>query len=198
MIKKIVKRVIRRMGFDLVRYSGRRPRAFPPDFDEEVIEIIRTIKPYTMTSFERLFMLIRAVEYVVRTNIPGSIVEYGGWRGGSMMAVAHVLKRLGKDDRDLYLFDTYEGMTRPTDIDIDCEGNPALIGFERTKRTDETSEWCYASIEEVQRNLGTTGYNTERLKFIKGKVEDTIPRSAPDEIALLRLDTDWYESEVYL
>ena len=71
---------------------------------------------------------------------------------------------------------------------------PALVTFERTKRTSDSSEWCHTSIVQVQRNLVSTGYNTDRLKFIKGKVEDTIPRSAPNQISLLRLDTDWYES----
>ena len=195
MIKTISKKLIRRLGFDLVRYSGKQPKeSFPRDFDEEAAEIIRTVEPYTMTSVERLFSLIQAVRYVVRADIPGSIVECGVWRGGSMMAIAHALKRLAKDDRDLYLFDTYEGMTSPTDFDISPSGEPALVKFHRTKRTNDTSEWCYVPIEQVQRNLVNTGYSTDRMNFIKGKVEDTIPCSAPNQISLLRLDTDWYES----
>ena len=190
MIMTIVKRLVRRMGFNMVRSKN----LFPPDFDEEAIEIIRAVKPYTMTSVERLFALIHAVKYIERRNIPGSVVECGVWKGGSMMPVAHVLKRLGKEDRDIYLFDTYEGMTRPTDFDVNYAGKHALIKFERVKRTNDSSEWAYATIEQVQRNLYSTGYNRQRLKFIQGKVEDTLPGSAPEQIALLRLDTDWYES----
>ena len=193
MFNTIAKRLIRRLGFDLVRYT--QPQLLiPPDFDEEVIHIINTVKPYTMTSVERLFALIQAVKYVVSANIPGSIVECGVWQGGSMMAVAHTLKRLGKSDIDLYLFDTYEGMTRPTDVDIDYVGTPASIRFERAKKIGDTSEWAYASVEQVQSNLVSTGYDTDRVKLIKGKVEDTLPDSAPSQISLLRLDTDWYES----
>ena len=188
MFKTIAKKLIK-------RYTGKQTHLlFPPDFDEDTIDIIRTVQPYSTTSVERLFALIHAVKYVVKANIPGSIVECGVWRGGSMMAVAHTLKRFGKGDIDLYLFDTYEGMTRPTEVDIDHAGNPAPIKFERKQRITSTSDWCYASIEEVQINLFSTGYNTDRLKFIKGKVEDTIPDSAPSQISLLRLDTDWYES----
>ena len=95
---------------------------------------------------------------------------------------------------DLYLLDTYEGMTRPTDVDIDYAGKPASIEYERTKRTIDSSAWCYASIEQVQHNLASTGYDMDRVKLIKGKVEDTIPDLAPSQISLLRLDTDWYES----
>jgi len=195
MIKAIIKGLIRHVAFDLGRDSVRQTQeSFPVDFDEEAIEIIRIVKPYTMTSVERLFALIQAVRYIVRANIGGSIVECGVWQGGSMMAVAHTIKRLGKDDRDMYLFDTYEGMTRPTDVDKSYADETASIEFERTKKTSDTSDWCYASIEQVQRNLVSTGYDPDRFKFIKGKVEDTIPRSAPSQISLLRLDTDWYES----
>ena len=49
-------------------------------------------------------------------------------------------------------------------------------------------------MEQVKRNLGSTGYDMASIKFIKGKVEQTIPREAPAQISLLRLDTDWYES----
>ena len=51
-----------------------------------------------------------------------------------------------------------------------------------------------ASLEEVQKNMSLTKYPTEKIHFVKGKVEDTIPDKAPEKIAILRLDTDWYES----
>ena len=194
MIKTMGKRLIRRMGFDVVRYAQSQQGSFPPDFDDEAVEIIRAVKPYTVTNLERLFALIQAVRYLVRANIAGSMVECGVWQGGSMMAVAHTLKRLGTEDRDLYLFDTYEGMTRPTAVDVTYSGTSAVVEFQRTQKTDGTSGWLLVPLEQVQRNLLSTGYNPERLHFIKGKVEETLPGAPPTEIALLRLDTDWYES----
>src|SRR5262249_9722194 len=162
--------------------------------DDEAVEIIRAVKPYTVTNLERLFALIQAVRYLVRANIAGSMVECGVWQGGSMMAVAHTLKRLGTEDRDLYLFDTYEGMTSPTAVDVTYSGTSAVAEFQRTQKTDETSGWLSVPLEQVQRNLLSTGYPPERLHFIKGKVEETLPGAPPTEIALLRLDTVWYES----
>lgn len=147
-----------------------------------------------MTSPERAFALIQAVKYVVRANVPGSIVECGVWRGGSMMAVAYALQALGACDRDLYLFDTFEGMARPTDADIAYTGTNAETEFELKKTGTDSSEWCRAALDDVRSNLFSTGYDKDRLKFIKGKVEETIPDLAPDEISILRLDTDWYES----
>jgi O-methyltransferase len=39
-----------------------------------------------------------------------------------------------------------------------------------------------------------TGYPKDKIHFIKGKVKDAIPENLPESLALLRLDTDWYES----
>ncbi len=202
-MKRIVRQLIRRTGFDVVRYRSTPPQTaslaevkpvFPPDFDPEAIDIIQAVQPYTMTSPERIFALIQAVRYVAQANIPGDIVECGVWRGGSMMAAALTLRRLGQDKTNLYLFDTYEGMTKPGDPDVGYAGQPAMIEFEATKRSEDSSSWCYAPLEEVRQNMASTGYDMNRVKFIKGKVEETLPGSAPARISLLRLDTDWYES----
>ena len=67
---------------------------FPPDFDDESIAMICRVQPYTMTSPERLFALRQSVQYLVRHNITGAMVECGVWRGGSMMAVALTLPAL--------------------------------------------------------------------------------------------------------
>lgn len=50
------------------------------------------------------------------------------------------------------------------------------------------------TLEEVRSNLLGTGYPAERVTFVKGRVEDTLPRVLPGPIALLRLDTAYYES----
>ena len=111
-----------------------------------------------------------------------------------MMAVAYVLLKEKKQNRNLYLFDTYEGMSKPTDLDISFEGKKADSQFEENKKGEDSSDWCFASLNEVKQNVLKTGYSSEKLHFIKGKVENTLPENAPKQIALLRLDTDWYES----
>ena len=54
--------------------------------------------------------------------------------------------------------------------------------------------WSFSPIEETRRNVLSTGYSPDRVHFVKGPVEQTIPANAPETIALLRLDTDFYES----
>jgi len=166
--------------------------AFPLDFEEADTELCRRVGPYTMTTPARIYALIRAVEYVSARELPGALVECGVWRGGSMMAVALTLLRLGIRDRDLYLFDTFSGMTEPTDEDVERSGKRAADLLVEENRDSDV--WAIASLDEVRGALFSVGYPQERIHFVQGPVEETLPTSAPDEIALLRLDTDWYSS----
>jgi hypothetical protein len=145
-----------------------------------------------MTSYERIFSLCKSVEYIVQHSIPGDFVECGVWKGGSMMAIARTLINK-RANRELYLFDTFEGMSTPTEVDVSIKGVSATTALAKeSKRTGPN--WAYSPLDEVKRNLLATGYDQTLVKFVKGKVEDTIPGQAPSQIALLRLDTDWYES----
>jgi hypothetical protein len=147
-----------------------------------------------MTGSERVNALIDAVQYLVRNKIDGAMVECGVWKGGSAMAIALTLKKMGVENRDLYLYDTFSGMSAPSDVDVSIGGANAYEKFTRTKTSEETSDWCLSPLEQVKENIFSTGYTKDRLYFVKGKVEDTIPKEIPNKIALLRLDTDWYES----
>jgi len=194
-MKNIIKKIVQNSGYD-IRKKGSFdiPPEFPSDFTENDIEIIKKVKPFTLTSNERIYALLQATKYVIHNDVPGDIIECGVWRGGSMMAVALTLLKEKKSEKDLYLFDTYEGMSKPTDLDVSFEGKKADNQFEENKRNEDSADWCLASLDEVKQNVIKTGYNTEKLHFIKGKVENTLPEYAPKQIALLRLDTDWYES----
>jgi O-methyltransferase len=163
--------------------------------NDEERATLRVILPYTMTDVARTLSLIHAVRYIEHNSVPGDIVECGVWRGGSMMAVARTLLNMGVSDRQLHLYDTFEGMTAPTSRDIDFAGVPAAESFNKYKFENAVgSDWCFSSLEEVKSNMESTGYPPSNIHYVKGKVEDTLPGRVPDAIALLRLDTDWYES----
>jgi len=104
------------------------------------------------------------------------------------------LKHLGFEDRELFLYDTFTGMTKPGEIDVSSSGKPALNEFSKRKTSEDSSTWCLSSLDEVKENLFSTFYPQEKIHFIEGKVEETIPNHIPEQIAILRLDTDWYES----
>ena len=182
LVKK-TRQFVRSMGFDIIKYP-------PLDLEKYAYEIINSIQDYTMTSPA----LCESVKYVVNKRIPGDIVECGVWKGGSMMAVAKTLLMLEDTSHDLWLFDTFEGMSQPTKKDISIFGSSAKKLLDDSQKTNEDSIWCYSPLEEVKERILSLGYPEKKIHFIKGMVEETIPKQSPSKIALLRLDTDWYES----
>jgi len=173
---------------------ARRPkqRPLPPDVDDDARAVLETVLPFTMTSPERILALRDAVRHVCRHEIPGDIVECGVWRGGSMMAAALTLLECGARRR-LHLFDTFAGMPPPAAVDRDFSG---VLAAERLAAEDPLAghTWCHSPLADVRANLLSTGYPAERVRFVAGRVEETLPGEAPEQIAILRLDTDWYES----
>ena len=189
-MKELVRRAFRALGYDLV------PRVLPADMDTRFAQIAVVCAPFTMTPRERLYGLYQAVCYVTAAHVPGDIVECGVWRGGSCMAAALTLIDLGSTARDIYLYDTFAGMTKPGEFDVDQRSTRALATWERSQRGD-VNRWCYASLDEVRSNLFSTGYPPERLRFVAGDLLATLPATAPQTIAILRLDTDFYESTTH-
>jgi O-methyltransferase len=185
-------------GYRLTRAPAEAPRPaakrerFPADFDEDQRAIIAAVRPYTMTGNAKLHALITATRYIQEHAIPGAVVECGVWRGGSMHAVARTLDKAGDHSRDLYLFDTFEGMSEPSEHDRRHDGRTAaqlLAASDRSARV-----WAEASLDDVRDGFTQVPYPAERIHYVPGTVEETVPGQAPEQIALLRLDTDWYES----
>jgi hypothetical protein len=189
--------LLRQTGFDIVRYRSNAISGTVSQKSDSPITaddaIWSAVAPYTMTSRERVQAAVDAARYVNDYQIPGSIVECGVWRGGSSMAMALALIERGDVSREMFLFDTFEGMPPPTELDKDFHGSPALDQLLSTPK--EAAVWCHATLDDVRANMGRTAYPADKLHFIRGQVEQTIPQPelhAP--IAILRLDTDWYES----
>ncbi len=193
-LKSVVMGSLGALGFEIRRKHKNTIGDVPSDMEPDKVEIIRAVAPYTMTSAERVYSLIGAVDYVIERGIEGDIVECGVWRGGSMLSVAMRLKELKVTDHKLWLYDTYEGMSAPDENDFSKRSGDAAVKFAETQTSEDSSDWCCASLEDVQANIKLADYPEKNIKFIKGKVEDTIPSNIPEKIALLRLDTDWYAS----
>ena len=187
-LRNLARRINRRL-----RYPLRDDYEFD-DVTPREWEIMRAIGPRTMTSPERVVALMRAVEHLHRSGVAGDIVECGVYRGGSIMAAAMRLMDFDSVERNLYLYDTFEGMPAPGAEDTDLHGQPAVEHFAPLRISDTSSDWARAGLDEVQANVFGTGYPKERFQFVRGMVEETIPGVVPERIALLRLDTDWYES----
>lgn len=97
------------------------------DLSSDELEIYETVKPFTMTSIERVVAVIQATRYIVENNIKGDFVECGVWQGGSIMAACLTLLKMDAADRQIYLYDTFSGMSEPTDKDVQYDGEQAAI-----------------------------------------------------------------------
>lgn len=183
----VARNVMGRMGFDIARQDS----AF---LEPEFTAYHQRCAPFTMVSRERLYAHFVAVRYVVENGIEGDIVECGVWRGGTSMLGALTLLGMKETSRQLWLYDTFAGMTEPTSDDVSPWNEVNARSLWRKNQKHNVNKWCFAPLEEVQNNLASTSYPAEKIRFIKGDVVETLHTSVPDKIAVLRLDTDWYES----
>lgn len=191
MAKKLIKNIARKMGIEITKINS----SLPVDMENDFIQLYNQCKPFTMTSIDRMYALYKSIEYICKKNIDGDMAECGVWKGGSSMLMALTLIKSNASNRKIILYDTYEGMSKPTKYDVDIHGIQADKQLSNQKKNnDVNSIWCYETINEVKKNLYSTGYPKENLQFVKGKVEHTIPANIPNSLSLLRLDTDWYES----
>jgi O-methyltransferase len=160
--------------------------------ESEVEEIVQQAEPMTMTGRERIEALVRAVEYIVENRIAGDFVECGVWKGGSLYAMMLTLQRLGDNGRHLWGYDTFTGMTAPAELDVSIHGeNAQQIYSDHAKRGEQ---WLAIPRTTVAKNLYRSGYAMEKVRLVEGDVQLSLRHDLPSSIAILRLDTDWYES----
>ena len=153
----------------------------------------------TMVPRAHLTFLQRVLGELNTAGVVGDVVECGVWKGGCCMWMMHCQKA-HNTDRTFYLYDTFDGMTFP---DSDKDADEAKSLFDKIVQGAYTrpydawhgeKKWAYAPIDLVKRNVGAVGYAAEHIVYVDGDVRETLLRTTPAKIALLRLDTDWYES----
>lgn len=149
--------------------------------------------PYTVTHLDTILDLIETTEKIVHNHVTGDIVECGVHCGGSCMIIANVLQHY-QDERTIWMYDTYDGIPIPDEVDVALDGRPLRDLFFEQNRLDEdgNSSWCYTNLDHVKENMSTCNYSGT-INYIQGLVEDTIPNRIPEQIALLRIDVDLAE-----
>jgi hypothetical protein len=168
-------------------------KKYPEIDDPEFFRIARLVRKHTISDVVAQWALYKSIAYIVKNNIPGDIMECGVWNGGSILLAAYALLHFGDTSRRLYLYDTFEGMPRPSEVDFDNAGQSALKYWESL--TSQGKIWGFGGTEEMVREVvHTAGYPQDQFVFVKGLVEDTIPATLPERVSLLRLDTDFYNS----
>lgn len=191
MLRKFIRRTLWDKGYEVVKRDDQTD-IIEKDFWEAYSKIINI----TASNLSRMYNLYNSVQYIVEAKIPGDLVECGVFSGGNPFLMARALIKLNDTSRRIYCYDTFAGMSKPIDIDRNYKGKSAFIEWQEKQREGH-NEWQYAPLEKVQKLLFSSGYPKEKFVFVKGKVEDTIPGTIPEKIALLRLDTDFYESTLH-
>ncbi len=159
----------------------KQPKVKEPDLDpimeQEFAHVFGKVREFTMTSKERAYALYKSVQYIVKAGIDGDFVECGTWKGGSAMVMAYALLEMGEKNRRIFLYDTFEGMSKPTKEDFRSSNKELYAEPEwRSKQKKDYNEWCFSPLSEVKKNMLSTGYPNDKIIFVKGKVENTIPK----------------------
>ena len=167
------------------------------DFEKKTLEIA---SKYSMTGFERMFFLIKALRQIQIDDVEGDFVECGVWRGGNLILFQKMIEKLNFNNRKIFAYDTFSGMSQPSkeDSNINNESAEKILNSLKKKKVDPEKNIIFAkcNLEDVKKNFEMNTENNDNLICIKGEVEKTlkIVENLPTKISLLRLDTDWYES----
>jgi hypothetical protein len=203
-IKKIIKNVLPYYVVKSVQEKNRRKniqKLYPIELTEDEKKLIDYVVENNLTrvSRERLFATLMSCKYVLQNNLDGDFVECGVWRGGNSIIAAGIFK-MYNSCKKVYLYDTFQGMTAPTEVDtrLGEDGSAAKEALDTTE-LDKNKKWtmniwCYASIDDVKANFSTLDLLSENVVFVQGDILKTLDTTIPDKISVLRLDTDWYES----
>ena len=161
-----------------------------------LIENIKISKMYSMTGEKRMSHLTKAIKYIFENKIDGDFVECGVWQGGNLILMQRLLD-FYNENRNIYGYDTFEGMTKPNKFDSDINDKASDLMSNQNKIVNVNSEniWCYSDLDTVKTNF-KKHTNSNNVKLIKGDVGVTLKenKNLPNKISLLRLDTDFYES----
>lgn len=164
---------------------------------EEQKQLMHLSGKYSMTSLIRRWSLIQSIKYINDKKIDGDFVECGVWKGGNLLIFEKLNLKFNLRKK-IYAYDTFAGMSEPTEYDKDLAQKNAKVEWNKNAQNKEInySFNCYAGLNEVKNNLKENLVKIDNINLIEGKVESTLVNKVnlPNKISILRLDTDWYES----
>ncbi|WP_205808112.1 TylF/MycF/NovP-related O-methyltransferase [Micromonospora sp. HNM0581] len=170
------KHLLRNRGLELVlrfpfdadaRANG---RDWPPEAD-------------TMIGLRRLDNLERCLRDVLDQQVPGDLIETGVWRGGAVIFMRGMLRAYDDQDRSVWVADSFRGLPKPE--------------AHRTEDVEDalwTQPFLAVSLDQVKNNFRRYGLLDERVQFLPGWFQDTLPTAPVERLSLIRLDGDLYDS----
>ncbi len=195
MIKLLKRQLLNLLNyFDLEVINKKQIIVELSNYDKELIELV---SKYSMTTRIRIYNLLQALKYVKQKSIKGDFVECGVWKGGNLILFQKFIEKDFKDEnRTIFAFDTFEGMNEPDENDFDLKTKISAKNLLEVEKDKKSNLWGVCSLEDVKENILENCSSLKNIKFVKGKVENTLDDldNLPQKISVLRLDTDWYKS----
>jgi hypothetical protein len=171
-MKQFVKKLLHRSGYQLSNLEIRHRDIFA---DRDFAKVYDAARENTATPVEGVYALYTVTRYLVDFNIPGALLDGAAWKCGGTIAMAETLRTIGKTDREIFAFDLFDQPDR------------------QGKRY-----WDAVDFAAVKERVYGRDYPKERLHLVAGDVMDTVPTTAPAQIALLRMDSGRAEVTRYL
>jgi O-methyltransferase len=133
----------------------------------------------TMVGTKQLDNIQFCITDVLKHKIPGDVIECGAWRGGATIFMRGVLRAYGDTERSVWVADSFEGLPASR-FHAPGFGQGAMA----------------VSLEEVKENFTRYGLLDERVRFLKGYFNKTLPTAPIAALSVLRADGDLYESQM--
>lgn len=170
-------RLAGRFGFEI---------AYKKPYDPELRAVGRDwpARADSMIGLQRMDNIKECVEAVLRDGVPGDLIETGVWRGGASIFMRGVLKAWGDETRTVWVADSFQGLPRP-----DATRFPADTGDELHKLGG-----LAVGVDQVRHNFERYGLLDDQVEFLVGWFKDTLPTAPIEQLAVMRLDGDMYES----
>jgi hypothetical protein len=162
---------------------------------------------HTMVGFKRLENIQRLVEQVLADGVPGDFLEAGVSRGGAMVFLRGVLRAHRVSDRSVWLADSFEGFPEPQsdnrynmreifpELAPDGPDSSEAAAERRRVIAQLTAEFRRGtSEEEVRETFQRYGLLNGQVRFLPGWFTDTLPTAPVAQLAILRADSDLYDS----
>jgi O-methyltransferase len=170
-------RLIGRFGFEL---------AYKKPYDPALRAVGRDwpARADSMIGLRRMDNIQYCVESVLRDDVPGDLIETGVWRGGATIFMRGVLKAYDDTSRTVWVADSFQGLPPP-----DAARYPADAGDDL-----HTKGGLAVGVDQVRHNFERYGLLDDQVRFLVGWFKDTLPTAPVEQLAVIRLDGDMYES----
>ena len=144
-------------------------------------------RAHTMIGAKRLKNIRFCVEDVIKNNIEGDLIETGVWRGGAAIFMKGIIK-FYNHDRKVYVADSFEGLPL----------SDPRYPVDKPANSGNSPQWKFLAVSQVdvENNFRRYDLLDDKVIFIKGFFEHSLPNAPIDKLSILRMDGDMYSSTI--